>query len=49
MLWPYLADKLIRAYYKRHPTARFLPIDLQSDEPNFVRAFALRQGPLHPP
>lgn len=36
-------DKLIRAYYNRHPTAKFLPIDLASDEPHFVRAFAQRQ------
>eukprot|EP00227_Mantoniella_beaufortii_P017059 CAMPEP_0197597102 /NCGR_PEP_ID=MMETSP1326-20131121/26588_1 /TAXON_ID=1155430 /ORGANISM="Genus nov. species nov., Strain RCC2288" /LENGTH=210 /DNA_ID=CAMNT_0043163719 /DNA_START=37 /DNA_END=669 /DNA_ORIENTATION=- len=36
-------DKLVRAYYNRHPTAKFLPIDLASDRPHFVRAFALRQ------
>ena len=36
-------DKLIRAYYNRHPTAKFLPIDLQSPQPHFVRNFAMRQ------
>ena len=39
----YTEDKLVRAYYNRHPTAKFLPIDLMSDKPHFVRAFALRQ------
>ena len=39
----YPEDKLIRAYYNRHPTARFLPIDLDDPNPHFVRAFALRQ------
>mmetsp|Transcript_21904 Transcript_21904/g.35493 ORF Transcript_21904/g.35493 Transcript_21904/m.35493 type:complete len:239 (+) Transcript_21904:109-825(+) len=36
-------DKLIRAYYKRHPSARFVPVDFFSDEIHFVRGFALRQ------
>lgn len=36
-------DKLIRAYYNRHPTAKFLPIDLQSTQTHFIRNFARRQ------
>ena len=39
----YPEDKLIRAYYNRHPTAKFLPIDLQSKQPHFIRNFANRQ------
>lgn len=36
-------DKLIRAYYNRHPTAKFFPIDLHSNKPFFIRNFAKRQ------
>ena len=39
----YPEDKLIRAYYNRDPTAKFVPADLSSAHTHHVRAFARRQ------
>ena len=39
----YPEDKLIRAYYNRDPTAKFVPADLGSAHTHHVRAFARRQ------
>jgi hypothetical protein len=39
----YPEDKLIRAYYNRDPSAKFVPADLASTEMHHVRAFARRQ------
>lgn len=39
----YPEDRLMRAYYERNPEARFVPIDMESGQVHFVRAFALRQ------
>ena len=36
-------DKLIRAYYNRDPTSKFVPADLGSAHTHHVRAFARRQ------
>ena len=39
----YHEDKLIRAYYNRDPTSKFVPADLGSSEIHHVRQFARRQ------
>ena len=39
----YHEDKLIRAYYNRDPTSKFVPADLGSSEMHHVRQFARRQ------
>ena len=36
-------DDLVRAYYRRHPSASLEPVDLGSYEPNTARRFAARQ------
>ncbi|CAD7700904.1 unnamed protein product [Ostreobium quekettii] len=39
-------DRLIRAYYRKYPMARTVPIDLNSFEPPIARKFAWRQMEL---
>jgi len=39
----YEEDTLIRSYMKRNPEAAFLPLNMTSTEPHFVRTFAWRQ------
>lgn len=39
-------DEIVRAYYRRHPSASLEPVDLGSFEPSTARRFAARQMEL---